>query len=82
MRVEINDRPGVLGDVARLIGECGANILDVTHQRHFHDVSSKNADLDITFETRAPNDIDDIVAKLHAAHYLTSILESTAKAAL
>ena len=82
MRVEINDRPGVLGDVARLIGECGANILDVTHQRHFHDVSSKNAELDITFETRAPADIDTIIAKLHAARYLTSILESTAKAAL
>lgn len=82
MRVEINDRPGVLADVARLIGECGANILDVTHQRHFHDVSSKNAELDITFETRAPADLESILAKLHAADYLTSILESTAKAAL
>ena len=54
----------------------------LTHQRHFHDVSSKNAELDITFETRAPDDVGDIVAKLHAANYLTSILESTAKAAL
>lgn len=82
MRVEIDDRPGVLADVARVIGECGANILDVTHQRHFHDVSSKNAELDITFETRSPADVDDILAKLHAAHYLSSVLESTAKAAL
>ncbi len=82
MRVEIDDRPGVLADVARLIGECGANILDVTHQRHFHDISSKNAELDITFETRAPADIDEILAKLHAAQYLTSVLESTAKAAV
>ena len=82
MRVEIDDRPGVLADVARLIGECGANIIDVTHQRHFHDVSSKNVELDVTFETRAPADIDDIIAKLHAAHYITSILESTAKAAV
>jgi threonine dehydratase len=80
MRVEIDDKPGVLADVARLIGECGANILDVTHQRHFHDVPSKNAELDITFETRAPADVENIVDKLHAAHYLTSVLESTAKA--
>ena len=79
MRVEINDKPGVLADVARLIGECGANILDVTHQRMFYDVSSKNAELDITFETRSPADLDDIVAKLHAAQYLTSLLETTAK---
>jgi threonine dehydratase len=78
MRVEINDKPGVLADVARLIGECGANILDVTHQRHFHDVSSKNAELDITLETRSPEDIEAIVLKLHEARYLTSVLETTA----
>jgi len=78
MRVEINDKPGVLADVARLIGECGANILDVTHQRHFHDVSSKNAELDITLETRSPEDVKEIVLKLHAAQYLTSVLETTA----
>jgi threonine dehydratase len=80
MRVEILDKPGVLAEVARLIGECGANILDVTHQRHFHDVPSKNAELDITVETRSPADLDNIIAKLHAAAYLTSILETTAKA--
>jgi threonine dehydratase len=79
MRVEINDRPGVLADVARLIGECGANILDVTHQRLFHDVSSKNAELDVTFEARTPADVETIVAKLLGANYLPSVLESTAK---
>jgi threonine dehydratase len=82
MRVEIDDKPGVLADVARLIGECGANILDVTHQRLFHDVPSKNAELDITFETRSPADVEEIVDKLHAAHYLTSVLETTAKSTL
>jgi threonine dehydratase len=82
MRVQIDDRPGMLADVARLIGECGANILEVTHQRLFHDVPSKNAELDITFETRAPSDVERIADKLHDAHYLTSVLESTAKPAL
>jgi threonine dehydratase len=79
MRVEINDRPGVLAHVAKLIGECGANILEVTHQRHFADVSSKNADLDIMFETRAPADLDLVIEKLHEANYKTSVLEFTAK---
>jgi threonine dehydratase len=79
MRVEINDRPGVLADVARLIGECGANILDVTHQRLLHDLPSKHAGLDITFEARARADVDEIVAKLHAAKYITSVLETNAK---
>jgi len=42
-------------------------------------VPSKNAELDITVETRSPADVDRIVAKLHAASYLTSVLETTAK---
>jgi len=80
MRVEINDKPGALADVARLIGEGGANILDVTHQRLFHDVPSKNAELDITFETRSPADLETIVARLHDARYETRLLESTTRA--
>ena len=79
MRVEIDDRPGVLADVARLIGECGANILDVTHQRLFHDVSSKYAELDITVETRAVSDVDAILAALRAADYAVSVLLTTSK---
>ena len=79
MRVEINDRPGVLADVARLIGECGANILDVTHQRLFHDVPSKSAELDITFETRTPEDLERILERLRDAQYLTRMLESSAR---
>jgi threonine dehydratase len=82
MRVEINDKPGVLADVARLIGECGANILDVTHQRLFHDVPSKNAELDITFETRSPADVERIIDKLHASRYATSVLETTARSVI
>jgi threonine dehydratase len=79
MRVGISDRPGVLADVARVIGECGANILDVTHQRMFGDVSSKNAELDITCETRSPADLDRIRARLNEAGYSTSLLETTAR---
>jgi len=79
MRVGISDRPGVLADVARVIGECGANILDVTHQRMFGDVSSKNAELDITCEMRSPADHDRIQARLNEAGYSTSILETTAR---
>ncbi len=82
MRVEIDDKPGVLAHVARLIGECGANILDVTHQRLFHDVPSKNAELDITFETRSPADVDLIIEKLHSARYTTSVLETTARSVI
>ncbi len=79
LRVAINDRPGVLADVARLIGESGANILDVTHQRHFLDVSSKNAELDISFEARSLAHVETIVTKLHEAAYTTSVIETNTK---
>ncbi|MGH7727862.1 MAG: threonine ammonia-lyase [Vulcanimicrobiaceae bacterium] len=75
VRVEIDDRPGVLADVARTIAECGANILDVVHQRLFSDVPSKRAELDVTFEARTPADVDAILAQLRA-HYTVGALES------
>jgi len=80
MRVGISDRPGVLAEVARIIGECGANIIDVAHQRLFGDVSSKNAELDITFEARSPADLERIQVLLNDSGYSTSILETTARA--
>ena len=80
MRVETSDRPGALAEVASIIGACGANILDVTHQRLFHDVPTKNAELDITFEARSPGDVERVAAKLREANFSVTILESTAKA--
>ncbi|MYF08297.1 MAG: threonine ammonia-lyase, partial [Rhodospirillaceae bacterium] len=35
LRIDIQDQPGVLGSVARLIGEAGGNIVEVYHQRLF-----------------------------------------------
>ena len=47
LRIDIQDQPGVLGSVARLIGEAGGNIVEVYHQRLFHNVPLKQAELDI-----------------------------------
>ena len=51
-RLTIPDRPGVLGQIATLLGELGANILEVDHRRLFLDVPAKGAKLDVTVETR------------------------------
>jgi threonine dehydratase len=77
LRMEIPDRPGVLADISTIIGASGANIIEVKHQRHFHDVPSKHADLDITIETREPGDIDEILAKLGARNYVARVLMAT-----
>src|SRR6204780_3693817 len=44
-RLTIADRPGVLGPIATLFGELGANILEVDHRRLFLDVPAKGARL-------------------------------------
>jgi threonine dehydratase len=76
MRVTIDDKPGVLAEVAQILGAAGANILDVAHQRLSLEVPSKKAELDVTVETRAPSDLERIVGELHGAGYSTSILET------
>jgi threonine dehydratase len=51
-RLTIPDRPGVLGQIATLLGELEANILAVDHKRSFLDVPAKGARMDVTMETR------------------------------
>ncbi|SCY84666.1 threonine ammonia-lyase [Microvirga guangxiensis] len=51
-RITTNDRPGLLGRVATLLGDLGANILEVSHGRLFLDVPAKGVSIDITIETR------------------------------
>ncbi|MFD1331397.1 threonine ammonia-lyase [Methylopila musalis] len=51
-RMTIADRPGMLGLISGKLGELGANIIEVHHQRQFLDVPAKGATLDVTVETR------------------------------
>jgi len=64
LRVQINDRPGVLGKIACLLGEAGANILEVQHSRMFLDVPAKGAELDFMIETRDTQHAREIVAQI------------------
>ena len=65
-RLTIPDRPGVLGNIATLLGELGANILEVDHKRLFLDVPAKGARLDVTVETRDGAHADEIMHALAA----------------
>ena len=65
-RLTIPDRPGVLGQIATVLGELGANILEVDHKRMFLDVPAKGARLDVTVETRDGEHADEIMRALAA----------------
>jgi threonine dehydratase len=65
-RLTTSDRPGLLGRIASLLGEEGANILEVSHGRLFLDVPAKGVTLDVTIETRGAahsRAIEDALAK-------------------
>ena len=73
-RVEIDDSPGSLSDVAQAIGEFGGNILDVSHQRMFASVPIKKADLYLTVETRDAEQNQDILARLIELGYTAELI--------
>ena len=76
LRIDIQDQPGVLGSVARLIGEAGGNIVEVYHQRLFHNVPLKQAELDIVVETRDADHVDAILKSLCEAGHPATMLSS------
>jgi threonine dehydratase len=68
-RLTIPDRPGVLGPIATLLGELGANILEVDHHRLFLDIPAKGAKVDVTVESRDRDHTDEIMRALDRAGY-------------
>lgn len=76
IRVTIDDRPGVLAGISTIIGEAGANILEVAHSRMFLDVSAKGAELDFMIETRGPQHVEEVVTDLETAGYRVSVLDA------
>ncbi len=67
LAIGLVDRPGQLAKVAILLGEAGANIVEVYHQRVFSNLPAKGALLDVVIETRDRAHLNDTVARLRAA---------------
>lgn len=64
LRMEIPDRPGVLADISTKIGQCGGNIIEVSHQRLFASPSVQSAQLEVMVEARDPPHASEIEAAL------------------
>jgi len=67
LTIDLVDRPGQLARVATLIGEAGANIVEVSHQRVFSGLPAKGTLLDVVIETRDRAHLDATVAHIRAA---------------
>jgi threonine dehydratase len=69
LAIDLVDRPGQLARVANLLGEAGANIVEVYHQRIFSDLPAKGALLEVVIETRDRDHLNETVARLKAAGF-------------
>ncbi|HEV2334257.1 MAG TPA: threonine ammonia-lyase [Stellaceae bacterium] len=77
LRAELPDLPGVLSQVSGVIGGLGGNIVEVHHQRLFHDTSVKRAELDVVVETQNRRHVDTIIDALVAAGFPTQLLSAS-----
>lgn len=69
LRIKIVDVPGMLAQVAKIIGDGQGNILEVKHERFLYDIPIKMAELDIMVETRNKMHIDSIIKNLEGAGF-------------
>lgn len=69
LRIQIPDRPGMLGCIAQVIGAAHANILEVYHARAFSQLSAKSAGLVVVLETRDEAHITQVTANLQAGGF-------------
>jgi threonine dehydratase len=67
IRVHTRDVPGELARAATLIGQAGANIEEVEHQRTFTTLPVQNAELEFVLQTRGPEHIEEVLRTLRAA---------------
>ena len=78
LRINIPDMPGVLAIISTIIGDSGANIIEVHHQRLFSDVALKQTQIDVAVETIDRKHVQNIVHKLCDAGFDTRIMSGTA----
>jgi len=78
LAIDIPDRPGQLAKVAGTIGNAGANVVEVYHQRVFTDVPAKGTELNLVIETRDRAHLEKVVAELRACGYAVTVKSSGA----
>ena len=64
LRTGIPDTAGSLAKLLTLVGETGANLIDVMHQRVFSHVSAKRTEVELTLETRDEQHVHELMHTL------------------
>lgn len=69
LRIHLPDHPGALQKLAGVIAEQKVNIVETNYARAYYGVSLGDTVIEITMETRGPENIADLRAALDAAGY-------------
>ncbi|EIF00413.1 threonine ammonia-lyase [Saccharomonospora glauca] len=69
LRLRVADRPGSLAGLLSLVGELGANVLDVEHSRISGRLAMGEVEIALKLETRGPEHCADVAAQLQRAGY-------------
>jgi len=71
IRVTLSDRPGGLARVADCLGQAGANIVQVEHQRTFTELPLQAVDAGFVLQTRGPAHAAEVIERLERAGFPT-----------
>ncbi|MAB00950.1 MAG: threonine ammonia-lyase [Stappia sp.] len=75
VRITTADRPGILGEIASIVGRAGGNIMEVSHHRLFLNVPAKGTTLDVTMETHDGEHAATILDALENAGHRTERID-------
>ncbi len=67
LRILLTDRPGRLAAVTSILGQTGANVVELSHHRLASHVAATAAELDVVIETRGRSHTEAVVDALRSA---------------
>ncbi len=76
VRVRLPDVAGALAKLTKVVGDAGANVVDVEHQRLFGVFSVKSTEVELTLETRDRNHVTQLLAELESHGFAAHLLGS------
>jgi threonine dehydratase len=69
LRVHLPDYPGALHRLTGILADHRANIVETSYDRTYYGVNLGETAIDITMETRGPDQIAELLSALAAAGY-------------
>jgi threonine dehydratase len=72
LRIHLLDKPGALAELTKLIAHHRVNIVDTLYNRAYYGVNLGDTTIDITLETRGPEQVQELLGALTRGGYVFS----------